>query len=63
MDRESQVFGSLTALMIVGLAVLIAGVAWYGNTVLAVGGVLAIGAVLLMAYYVSEMPAPEESGH
>jgi uncharacterized membrane protein YgaE (UPF0421/DUF939 family) len=55
MDNESYVFGSLTVGVVVGLAILIAGVEGLGNVALAGGGVIAVGCVLLMAWYISNL--------
>lgn len=70
MERESTAFGLLTAIVIGGSFVLVAGVGAFEHTrtgVVAAGGAVMVVGILAMAGYISMLPEPEgheaESGH
>lgn len=58
MDQETFVFGGLTLAVVVGLVVLIAGVAHLAEpyqVLQATGGAVTVGAVMLMAGYIDRL--------
>lgn len=63
MEQESFVFGSLTLVMLVGVLVLLAGVAELGNTVVVIGTFVAMASVVGMGLYLSRMESPEGASH
>ena len=70
MASESIVFGLITAVIVGGSAVLLAGVGAFEHTqmlLVGVGGAIMVVGILAMAGYVQLLPEPEghegESGH
>ena len=64
MVKDSHVFGGLTLLLLVGLAIMVAGVLEtqeHITTLLLVGGVIDLLAVMGMAWYIVALPTPDEA--
>ncbi len=63
MEQESLVFGSLTAVMLLGVVVLLAGVAQLGDAVVGAGTVVAMASVVAMGLYLMRIEGPEGAEH
>lgn len=64
MAKDSHVFGGLTLMLLVGLAIMVAGVLQtqeHVTNLLIIGGVIDVVAVMGMAWYIMALPEPEES--
>lgn len=65
MDTESIVFAALTVAIVAGSAVLIAGVGFFEDTVMALvaaGGAIMVIGIVALAGYISMLPEPEGHG-
>lgn len=63
MDQESFVFGSLTVLMLLGVVVLLSGVAQLGDLFVWAGTAVAMASVVGMGVYLARLDEPDGVGH
>lgn len=63
MEQESFVFGSLTVVMLLGVLVLLSGVAEFGDVFIGIGTVIAMLSVVGMGVYLMQIEGPEDASH